>query len=106
MANSKEALRKNVEGRYFVDDSCIYCDSCVETAPTVIGMIGEGEWAYVRNQTETEEEHELAFESLEGCPTQSIGDRENPGLELKLSTPAEKNRSTSKRWFEFWRRNC
>ena len=59
----------------------IYCDLCREVAPTVFAYDKEFGIAYVFKQPESEEEHELAKESLEGCPTESIGDMDNPGIE-------------------------
>jgi ferredoxin len=81
MADPSKTFEKNVEGRYYVDETCIYCDLCREIAPTVFAedkTIGN---AYVFKQPETDEEYTLARESLEGCPTQSIGDTEKPGIE-------------------------
>lgn len=103
MAEPSERYEKNVEGRYYVDESCIYCDLCRETAPTIFAEDKENGFAYVFKQPETEEEYQLAMESLQGCPTESIGDMENPGIEnlrcetkLPLSNP-------SKKWWQIWK---
>lgn len=103
MADPKERFEKNVEGKYYVDVTCIYCDLCRAVAPTVFAEDKDSGIAYVLKQPETDEEHELAREALEGCPTASIGDMENLGIERVYygsdGTPVEPER----RWWNFWK---
>ena len=80
MPNPSKKYEKNIEGRYYVDESCIYCDLCRETAPSVFAENKETGNAYVFKQPKTDEEHQLARESIEGCPMESIGDMESPGI--------------------------
>jgi ferredoxin len=70
-------VKKSVAGRFFVDESCIYCELCVETAPQNFSYDSAGGVAYVAKQPSTKEELDQVVEALEGCPTESIGDREN-----------------------------
>ena len=73
MARIEHRVPQNVEGRFYVDWSCIYCDLCVEVAPTVFKEKKEEGWAYVVNQPSSLEEVEAAMEAVEGCPTESSG---------------------------------
>ena len=68
---------RTVGGRFFVDESCIYCEFCVETAPNNFSFDSDEGYAYVSKQPTTDEELNLVLESLEGCPIESIGDREH-----------------------------
>ena len=67
----------SVPGRFFVDESCIYCELCVETAPSNFSYDSVGGFAYVSAQPTNQEEFDQTAEALEGCPTESIGDRDN-----------------------------
>ena len=73
MANFLHRFPNGVPGRFYVDDSCIYCALCVETAPTVFRYEAEYGWALVFHQPTTEEELHLTLEAVEGCPDGSIG---------------------------------
>lgn len=103
MAEPSERYAKNVEGRYYVDESCIYCDLCRETAPTVFAEDKAAGLAYVFKQPETDEEFELARESLEGCPTESIGDLENPGIEKVFDESDETQVDSPRKWWQIWK---
>ncbi|HZF00542.1 MAG TPA: ferredoxin [Methylomirabilota bacterium] len=77
MATLTDKVPENVNGRYYVDRSCIYCDLCRETAPNNFKEINEMGWAAVFKQPENPEEEEACREAKEGCPTESIGDNGN-----------------------------
>ena len=68
----------SVPGRFFVDESCIYCELCVETAPRNFAYQSASGCAFVLKQPSDPAELALVLEALEGCPIESIGDRENP----------------------------
>lgn len=70
-------ISRSVSGRFFVDESCIYCELCVETAPANFAYDESTGCAYLFKQPSTEEEVRCVIEALEGCPTESIGDREH-----------------------------
>ncbi len=74
MANRRDRVPQNVPGKFYVDDSCIYCDVCRDTAPTVFAEDKYNGWAYVFSQPKSEEELEAAREAMDACPTESIGD--------------------------------
>ncbi|HUF18929.1 MAG TPA: MBL fold metallo-hydrolase [Thermoanaerobaculia bacterium] len=71
MASLLERLPTNVDGDFYVDESCIDCDACRQIAPSVFGRVG-GQSA-VRQQPRTEAELLEANKALLACPTASIG---------------------------------
>jgi ferredoxin len=73
MADKDNRLPENVPGKFFVDDQCIDCDACRETAPAFFKRSDEKGYSYVYNQPETEDDEELCMEALEGCPVEAIG---------------------------------
>ena len=74
MANREYKYPENVPGKYFVDDQCIDCDLCRETAPTLFTRNEAGCYSYVSRQPATEDEVELMTAALEGCPVEAVGD--------------------------------
>ena len=71
MANILEKHPKNLEGNFFVDKSCIDCDSCRWIAPKIFADIGDQSVVY--HQPENQEEKIKALQALIACPTASIG---------------------------------
>src|SRR5215475_5976283 len=71
MANILERLPQNVPGDFFVDSSCINCDTCSELAPEIFR--DHGDQCSVHHQPETEDKTRLAMMALVACPTGSIG---------------------------------
>ena len=74
MADKENSYMDNTQGQYYVDDQCIDCDLCRETAPDNYTRQDEGGYSYVYKQPENDEEKELCEEALEGCPVEAIGD--------------------------------
>jgi glyoxylase-like metal-dependent hydrolase (beta-lactamase superfamily II)/ferredoxin len=60
-----------VEGEFFVDTTCIDCDTCRQLAPATFGETGE--FSFVRMQPRDEGEERAAYRALVACPTGSIG---------------------------------
>jgi ferredoxin len=73
MADLANKYSENVTGAYYVDDQCIDCDLCRETAPANFTRNDDGGHSYVFKQPETEEEVNLSKEAMEGCPVEAIG---------------------------------
>jgi glyoxylase-like metal-dependent hydrolase (beta-lactamase superfamily II)/ferredoxin len=73
MAQVSRRLPQNVEGDFFVDDTCIDCDACRQIAPEVFR--DHGDQSSVGRQPATAEETERALMALVACPTASIGTR-------------------------------
>lgn len=71
MANIHQRLPENIPGDFFVDATCIDCDTCSQLAPAVFR--DHGEQCSVHHQPETESEERLALMALVACPTGSIG---------------------------------
>jgi len=71
MANIQQRLPENVPGDFFVDATCIDCDTCSQLAPAIYR--DHGEQCSVYHQPETEAETRLALMALVACPTGSIG---------------------------------
>jgi glyoxylase-like metal-dependent hydrolase (beta-lactamase superfamily II) len=71
VANLQQRLPENVPGDFFVDSTCIDCDTCSELAPTVFR--DHGEQCSVYHQPQTDAETERALMALVACPTGSIG---------------------------------
>ena len=71
MAKLEQRLHENVGGDFFVDASCIDCDTCSQLAPAIFR--DHGDQCSVYHQPETEEETRLALMALVACPTGSIG---------------------------------
>ena len=73
MADKAKKVPENVPGPYYVDEECIACLLCVDTAPEHFRMNDDDSHAYVHKQPETDEEKELCEEALESCPVEAIG---------------------------------
>ena len=74
MANREFRYPENAPGKYYVDDQCIDCDLCRETAPTLFTRNESGYYSYVSKQPETPEDIELMVVAMEGCPVEAVGD--------------------------------
>jgi glyoxylase-like metal-dependent hydrolase (beta-lactamase superfamily II)/ferredoxin len=71
MANLKQRVPEDVPGDFFVDLTCIDCDTCRQLAPEVFGEAPDH--SYVRRQPATADERHRALQALVCCPTGSIG---------------------------------
>ena len=74
MANKNEKVHGNVTGTYYVDNSCISCGMCEETAPKNFKVDDNGDFALVFKQPQNEEEQHACEEAKNTCPTEAIGD--------------------------------
>ncbi len=74
MAVFANRYSENVPGKYYVDDQCIDCDLCRETAPNNFMRNEDGSYSYVFKQPATPEEEGLCKEAKEGCPVEAISD--------------------------------
>ena len=54
MADKAHKWPVNVKGKFYVDEQCIDCDLCRETAPDFFGRNDDGSYSYVRKQPSTE----------------------------------------------------
>lgn len=74
MADKDDKWENNVAGKFYVDQQCIDCDLCRETAPDFFTRHDDGGYSFVHKQPTTEEDISLCMEALEGCPVEAIGD--------------------------------
>ena len=71
MANLNKRVPENIAGDFFVDSTCIDCDTCRQIAPAVFG---EGpETSFVKSQPVSRSQRRQAIQALLACPTGSIG---------------------------------
>jgi ferredoxin len=71
MADRAHSLPENVTGPFFVDSTCIDCDTCRQLAPATFGETGES--SFVKEQPLGGEDLRAAYRALVACPTGSIG---------------------------------
>jgi len=76
MAILKEKRPQNITGDFYVDNSCIDCDTCRWMAPEVFHR-ADGQSA-VYHQPINELERKRSLQALLSCPTSSIGTVEDP----------------------------
>ena len=93
MADAANKYPENVAGKYYVDNQCIDCDLCRETAPDNFKRNDEstlfpyttlfrsdnfkrnddGGYSVVYKQPASPEEEARCKEAMEGCPVEAIG---------------------------------
>ena len=71
MADLKKRLESNVTGNFFVDSTCINCDTCRQLAPGSFEEVGE--FSAVTAQPVGDEHLHQAYQALLACPVGSIG---------------------------------
>jgi glyoxylase-like metal-dependent hydrolase (beta-lactamase superfamily II)/ferredoxin len=81
MADSKKRLDSNVPGNFFVDTTCINCDTCRQLAPRSFEEVGE--FSAVTAQPEGDERLHQAYQALLACPVGSIGTERSDHARLK-----------------------
>jgi ferredoxin len=78
----------NVPGKFYVDDQCIDCDLCRETAPDNFTRNEDGGYSYVFKQPVSLDEETLCKEAMEGCPVEAIG---HDGAEASTPAPVQQS---------------
>jgi glyoxylase-like metal-dependent hydrolase (beta-lactamase superfamily II)/ferredoxin len=81
MADRKKRLDTNVPGNFFVDATCINCDTCRQLAPRSFEEVGE--FSAVTTQPEGNELVHQAYQALLACPVGSIGTERSDKTRLK-----------------------
>lgn len=76
MAHLSQRRPENVSGDFYVDRTCIDCDTCRWMAPEVFTQAGDQSVVY--HQPADEKERLRAMQALLSCPTASIGTVEKP----------------------------
>ncbi len=80
MARLTQRRAENVSGDFYVDTTCIDCDTCRWMSPTVFAEVGDQSAVY--HQPQTDAERLQAMQALLSCPTASIG-TEVPPKDIK-----------------------
>jgi glyoxylase-like metal-dependent hydrolase (beta-lactamase superfamily II)/ferredoxin len=76
MAHLTQRRSENIAGDFFVDSTCIDCDTCRWMAPEVFHAAGDQ--SAVHHQPVDPQERLRAMQALLSCPTASIGTVEKP----------------------------
>src|SRR5688572_27298590 len=71
MADIANRYPENVPGKYYVDNQCIDCDLCRETAPDNFTRNDDGGYSFVFKQPGSPEEESQCKEAMEGCPVEA-----------------------------------
>ena len=74
MADAENKQPENAGGKYYVDDQCIDCDLCRETAPENFTREEDGGYSFVYKQPDNDDESTQCQEAMEGCPVEAIGE--------------------------------
>lgn len=83
MADRALRVAENAEGPFFVDTSCIDCDTCRQLAPATFSDAGE--YSCVHTQPRDREEERAALRALIACPTGSIGTADKSGVSQAMA---------------------
>ena len=75
MASPARRLDTNAPGEFYVDSTCIDCDTCRWMAPSTFAR--RGEMSAVHEQPKPGDEVRAAMQALVACPTASIGTTTN-----------------------------
>ena len=75
MANKADKWHTNIAGKFYVDQQCIDCDLCRETAPSFFTRSDEGGHSLrATSSRPPKRTSPYAWRALEGCPVEAIGD--------------------------------
>ena len=83
MADIKKRLDTNVAGNFFVDATCINCDTCRQLAPKSFEEVGE--FSAVTAQPADEQKLHQAYQALLACPVGSIGTERSDKIQLQAA---------------------
>ena len=73
MADPTIKVPENAPGPFYVDETCIDCDLCRETAPENFRRNEDGRRSFVTRQPEGPEEEAACRSAMEECPVEAIG---------------------------------
>lgn len=76
MATKERRRTENTDGNFYVDSTCIDCDTCRWVAGEVFNR--QGSMSAVYHQPQNETERIKAMQALLSCPTASIGTLDKP----------------------------
>lgn len=73
MADPNDKFSENVPGPWYVDNTCISCGQCDDTAPSIFKRSDAYDQNFVFHQPDSDSEMELAVEARDRCPVEAIG---------------------------------
>jgi ferredoxin len=73
MADKSRHLLGNAAGEFYVNDQCMDCDLCRETAPENFKRNDAAGFSFVYKQPSSPTEEQLCKEAMDGCPVEAIG---------------------------------
>jgi glyoxylase-like metal-dependent hydrolase (beta-lactamase superfamily II)/ferredoxin len=83
MANPSKRLDSNIAGNFYVDGTCINCDTCRQLAPKTFEEIGE--FSAVSCQPESDDHIHRAYQALLACPVGSIGTEQSESSRMQAA---------------------
>ena len=73
MADKTSKQPEGVPGKWYVDTTCVPCNSCMDEAPNLLKYSEDQSHVFFAKQPATPEEEAAALRALDICPTGSIG---------------------------------
>jgi ferredoxin len=73
MADKTNTQPEYVPGPWYVDNTCVPCNSCMDEAGTLLKYCEDQSYVYFAKQPATPEEEAAAQRAADICPTGSIG---------------------------------
>jgi len=74
MADVANKYADNMPGKYYVDNQCIDCDLCRETAPNNFTRNDNGGYSFVAKQPTSPDEESQCQQAKADCPVEAISD--------------------------------
>ena len=73
MADKTQKVSENVPGKWYVDETCVPCKTCLEEAPQLLKYTADETKVFFSRQPADPAEEEAAQRASDVCPTGSIG---------------------------------
>ena len=89
MADRTARYADNLAGKWYVDQKCILCSVCSETAPANFKVADSGDHDIVFKQPESPEETAQCEEAMASCPVEAIGNDDEETQEVHVPTQVE-----------------
>lgn len=74
MATFEDRWQDNASGQFYIDNTCDFCEVCMDEAPNNIKESGNGEYSIIFKQPVSEDERKDLRNAIAICPQEAIGD--------------------------------
>ncbi|MBU8870158.1 MAG: ferredoxin [Gemmatimonadales bacterium] len=74
MADNTDKVDSNVGGPFYVDNNCIDCDLCRQSAPDNFDRNEDDGYSFVSKQPANDDEEQACRDAIDECPVEAIGD--------------------------------